>query len=136
MSLLVDSSVWIDYFNGTITPETDHLYDILGRERIVVGDLILAEVLQEFRRQRDFEQAKDALLKFPVQSMVGMETAVQSAENYRQLRAQGITIRKTVDCLIATFCIKNKLTLLHNDRDFDPFEQHLNLQVRHPIADS
>lgn len=131
MSLLVDSSVWIDYFNGTITPETDYLHRVLGQEMIFTGDLILAEVLQGFRLQKDFELARRALLKFPAMEMVGVVTAVKSAQNYRFLRSKGITIRKTIDCLIATYCIENNLTLLHADRDFDLFEQQLNLQVRH-----
>jgi len=132
LSLLVDSSVWIDYFNGQATLQTDHLDAILGRQEIVVGDLILAEVLQGFRHQKDFEQAQSALLKFPVMSMVGQDFALQSANNYRALRAKGITIRKTIDCLIATFCIESGFQLLHTDRDFDPFEEHLNLQVARP----
>lgn len=132
MSLLIDSSVWIDYFNGTITPETDLLHQILGRERIVTGDLILAEVLQGFRHQPDFNRAKAAMMTFPVMPMVGPQIALQSAANYRFLRGKGITIRKTIDCLIATFCIENNIALLHHDRDFEPFEKHLALSVRHP----
>ncbi len=129
MSLLVDSSVWIDYFNGQATLQTDYLDAILGRQEIVVGDLILAEVLQGFRHLKDFEQAQTALLKFPVMPMVGQDFAIQSANNYRAMRAKGITIRKTIDCLIATFCIENGFQLLHADRDFDPFAEHLDLQV-------
>lgn len=132
MNLLVDSSVWIDYFNGSITPETDYLDNALGEKPIVVGDLILAEVLQGFRRRRDFEAARIALTRFPVLVLVGQQVAIQSAANYRILRAKGITIRKTIDSLIATFCIENELTLLHADRDFDPFENFLGLQVEHP----
>ena len=130
MSLLVDSSVWIDYFNGTITLQTNHLHQILGIERIVVGDLILAEVLRGFRNDRDFRQAQKALLKFPVLPIVGQDIALASARNYRTLRAHGLTIRKTIDCLIATFCLQNNLELLHNDRDFDAFGRHLGLRVR------
>lgn len=132
MSLLVDSSVWIDYFYGTKTPQTDHLDNILGNELIIVGDLILAEVLQGFRLQRDFDQARTALLKFPIVEMLGRDIAIKSAENYRALRARGITIRRTIDCLIATRCLENNFTLLHSDRDFHPFEKYLGLQVRHP----
>jgi predicted nucleic acid-binding protein len=132
LSLLVDSSVWIDYFNGTKTLQTDHLDNILGNELIVVGDLILAEVLQGFRLQRDFDLARAALLKFPIVEMLGRDVAIKSAENYRKLRARGITIRKTIDCLIATCCLENNFALLHSDRDFEPFEKHLGLQVRHP----
>ncbi len=132
MSLLVDSSVWIDFFNGRPSPQTDYLDAALGQQAIVIGDLILTEVLQGFRRQQAFEQARSALLNFPMMPMVGQRIAIQSAVNYRALRARGITIRKTMDCLIATFCIENGLMLLHADRDFDPFELHLNLQVLHP----
>ena len=132
MSLLVDSSVWIDYFNGFVTPQTDHLDNLLGSELVVTGDLILAEVLQGFKQDREFELARDILLKMPVMAMVGREIAEQSAENYRRLRKKGVTVRKTIDCLIATFCIENTLTLLHADRDFDPFEQYLGLKVRRP----
>lgn len=132
MNLLVDSSVWINYFNGSITPETDYLDNALGNESIVVGDLILAEVLQGFRLQRDFDAACNALTRFPVLVMVGQQVAIQSAANYRILRAKGITIRKTIDSLIATFCIENELTLLHADRDFDHFEGFLGLQVWYP----
>lgn len=130
MSLLVDSSVWIDYFNGAVTLQTSHLDDVLGRELIVTGDLIIAEVLQGFRLDRDYKLARNALHKLPVFEMVGPQIAEKSAVNYRILRKSGITVRKTIDCLIATFCIENDLTLLHSDRDFDSFEQHLGLQVR------
>jgi len=132
LDLLVDSSVWIDYFNGSITKETDYLDNALGKKPIVVGDLILAEVLQGFRLQRDFDAARIALTRFPVMVMVGQRVAIQSAANYRLLRAKGITIRKTIDSLIATFCIENELTLLHADRDFDHFESTFGLQDWHP----
>lgn len=133
MSLLVDSSVWIAYFNGVIIAETDYLHKALGQEPIVIGDLILTEVLQGFRQQKDFERARKAMLMFPVLPIVGTDVAIKSAGNYRLLRAQGITIRKTIDCLIATFCIENHHLLLHVDRDFDMFEQHLSLRVHHPL---
>ncbi len=132
MALLVDSSVWINYFNGAISPQTDYLDSALGKENIFVGDLILAEVLQGFRLDRDFEAAHTALLKFPIVAMVGQDIAIKSTQNYRFLRTKGITVRKTIDCLIATFCIENSLTLIHNDRDFDPFEHNLALKVLHP----
>jgi predicted nucleic acid-binding protein len=132
LSLLVDSSVWINYFNGLATVQTDYLDTILGQQVIVVGDLILAEVLQGFRQQKDFAQAQIALLSFPVMSMVGQEIAIQSAKNYRLLRSKGITIRKTIDCLIATFCLEKGFQLLHADRDFDSFEEYLHLQVVKP----
>ena len=126
---IVDSSVWIDYFGGTVTPQTDLLHAALGQRAIGLGDIILCEVLQGYRRQRDFEAAREALLFFPVYTIGGTELALKSAENYRFLRHQGITVRKTVDCLIATFAIERGFSLLHNDRDYDPFETHLGLNV-------
>ena len=129
MSLLVDSSVWIDYFNGTITPQTDFLDAALGEQEIIVGDLILAEVLQGFHQQHEFEQAQTALLSFTIVPIVGQKVAIQSAKNYRFLRQNGVTIRKTIDCLIATFCIENRIQLLQADRDFNAFVQHFDLQV-------
>jgi predicted nucleic acid-binding protein len=127
--LLVDSSVWIDFFGGRPTPEVLLLDESLGRQEIVVGDIILAEVLQGFRTDGSFRQAREALLKFPVLDMVGRDIALQSAANYRRLRRRGVTIRRTLDCLIATFCIQNGLELLHFDRDFDPFERWFGLRV-------
>lgn len=132
MTLLVDSSVWIDYFNGVLTPETDYLDGSLGQREIVVGDLILAEVLQGFNRDRDFKRARHAMLEFPLVDMVGAEAALKSAGNFRALRRRGVTVRKTIDSLIAAFCIESGLDLLHSDRDFDPFEEHLGLKVLHP----
>ncbi len=132
MTLLVDSSVWIDYFNGVQTSQTDFLDHSFGHREIVVGDLILTEVLQGFGREEDFEVAREALLKFPLLDMVGARAALKSAGNFRQLRSRGITVRKTIDSLIATFCIEHDLELLHTDRDFDPFEEHLGLKVLHP----
>lgn len=132
MTLLVDSSVWIDYFNGVQTSQTDFLDNSFGHREIVVGDLILTEVLQEFGRAEDFEQAREALLKFPLLDMVGARVALKSAGNFRRLRSRGITVRKTIDSLIATFCMEHDLELLHTDRDFDPFEEHLGLKVLHP----
>lgn len=126
---IVDSSVWIDYFAGAITPQTDRLHTALGQQSIGLGDIILCEVLQGYRSQLDFEQARQVLLRFSVYTIGGTEIALQSAENYRALRRQGITVRKTVDCLIATFCIERGFSLLHADRDFDPFEAHLGLDV-------
>jgi predicted nucleic acid-binding protein len=130
--ILVDTTVWIDYFNGQQTPETDSLDHLLANQEILVGDIILAEVLQGFRRDEDFETARQALSKLTQVGMLNHMLAIQSARNYRHLRKSGITIRKTLDCLIATYCIENKVSLLHTDRDFDPFEQYLGLQVIHP----
>jgi predicted nucleic acid-binding protein len=128
---IVDSSVWIDYFGGKVTPQTDLLHGALGWQAIGLGDIILCEVLQGYRRQQDFDAARRALLQFPVYSIGGTEIALKSAESYRTLRRQGITVRKTIDCLIAAFVIERGFTLLHSDRDFDPFEKHLGLRVAH-----
>ena len=127
--IVVDSSVWVDYFNGTATHETALLHSILGVEPIVIGDLILAEVLQGFRDDRSFHRARTALDTLIFEPMVGREIALASARNYRTLRAKGVTVHKTIDMLIATFCMENGHRLLHSDRDFDPIEGHLNLQT-------
>ena len=127
--ILVDSSVWIDYFNGKDSWQTDRLDSLLKVELIITGDIILAEVLQGFRLRRDFLQAKAALTIFPCFNLCGSRIALASAENYRLLRQKGITVRKTVDMIIGTFCIKNGHLLLHDDRDFHPIEQHLGLKV-------
>ncbi len=133
--LLVDSTVWVDYFNGRATSQTDYLDSILDSIPVLVGDLILAEVLQGFRDDAQFEKARRALGKFMQVSMVNSTLAVQSARNYRFLRQKGVTVRKTMDSLIATYCIENKYKLLHNDSDFDGYEEHLELKVIHPLAD-
>lgn len=134
MPILVDSSVWIDYFNGRPTPQTDHLDRILGEDLLALGDLIVAEVLQGFRHERHWRAAKDALLRLPVLRIGGLDLALQSASNYRTLRARGVTVRKTIDCLIATFCIEEGIELLHADRDFVPFARHLGLRESIPSA--
>ena len=126
---IVDSSVWIHYFNGVVTPQTDLLHGALGQRAIGLGDVILCEVLQGYRHQKDFEAARDALLRFPIHPIGGVQLALKSAENFRFLRRKGITVRKTIDCLIATFVIEKGFSLLHDDRDFVPFEQHLRLNV-------
>jgi hypothetical protein len=127
--ILVDSSVWIDYFNGKINKKTDWLDEALGVEPIIVGDIILAEVLQGFQNEKDFKTAKNLLLEFPFVEMLGQEIAIKSAINYRKLRQKGITVRKTIDIMIGTFCIHHNFALLHNDRDFDALEKHLDLKV-------
>ena len=127
--IVVDSSIWIDYFNGTISKETDWLDESLGVEPIIIGDIILAEVLQGFQSEKDFKTAKRLLLEIPFIDMLGQELAVKSAMNYRFLRQKGITVRKTIDVMIGTFCIHNNFVLLHNDKDFDPLEKHLKLKV-------
>jgi predicted nucleic acid-binding protein len=127
--IVVDTSVWIDYFNGRSTPSTNLLDSLLARERLAVGDLILAEVLQGFRSDLDFRRALEFLSAFEFQTMVGREVAIDSARNYRSLRARGISVRKTIDVMIGTFCIKSGHQLLHADRDFDPMERYLGLDV-------
>ena len=130
--LVVDTSVWIDYFNGVENSQTDFLHLALENTPILIGDLILAEVLQGFRHDPDFEKVRRTLGKFMQASMVNPVLAVQSARNYRFLRQKGITVHKTIDSLIATFCIENDHQLLHNDSDFDGYEEYLGLRVVHP----
>ena len=127
--IVVDSSVWIDYFNGTVTRETDSLNVLLGRELIVIGDLILTEVLQGFRRDRDFRKAKELLDTLIFREMLGKDLAVRSAQNYRVLRRKGVTVRKTIDVIIATFCVQHRLPLLHADKDFEPMVKHMKLMT-------
>jgi hypothetical protein len=127
--IFVDSSVLIDYFNGKDNWQVEKLDDLLGKEIVVIGDYVLVEVLQGFRNDKDYETAKNILNDFPCLTICGEEIAVKSADNYRKLRKKGITIRKTIDVIISTFCIENDLVLLHNDKDFFPFEKHLGLQT-------
>lgn len=126
--IFVDSSVLIDYFNGKNNWQVEKLDEILGNEIIVLGDYILVEVLQGFKKDKDFKTAKNVLSSFPCINILGEEIAIKSAINYRALRKKGITIRKTIDTIISTFCIENDLLLLHNDKDFFPFEKHLGLK--------
>ena len=130
--ILVDSSVWIDYFLGSVTPQTERLDALLGTEPIATGDLILTEVLQGFASDRDFNQAKELLTSLVVVDLAGQEIAIQAAKNFRALRALGITVRKTIDTVIATRCINAGLALLYSDRDFDPFVAHLGLRSALP----
>ncbi len=125
--ILVDSSVWIDFFRGTTTAQTERLDALLGTEFLAVGDLILAEVLQGFSSERDFNQARKLLMSLDMVEIGGPLVAVQAARNFRTLRALGVTVRKTIDTLIATRCIESDLALLYSDRDFDPFVEHLGL---------
>ena len=127
--ILVDSSVWIDYFRSADTPQVALLDSLLGRTPLAIGDLIAAEVLQGVRDDREFKLVKQTLEAFDHIDLVGYDVAVKASLNYRTLRAMGITIRKTIDTLIATRCIEDGLTLLHADRDFEPFTQHLGLKV-------
>jgi hypothetical protein len=127
--ILIDSSVWIDYFNGNKTVQTDWLDAALGETPIVIGDLILTEVLQGFQSDKDFKIARDILLRIPFVPMGGRELALESAMNYRLLRKKGVTVRKTIDVMIGTFCIHYRLPLLHDDRDFDPMVMFLGMEV-------
>ena len=126
--ILVDSSVWIDYFRGIQSSQTDRLHALLGNEPIATGDLVLTEVLQGFGSAQDFNLGKKLLTSLPIIELVGGDIAIQAANNFRTLRLLGITIRKTIDTLIATSCIEKGLALLYSDRDFDPFVEHLGLQ--------
>jgi hypothetical protein len=121
--------VWIDYFKGTITAQTEKLDRLLGREPLAIGDLILTEVLQGFDSERDFNDARRMLTSLMVVELGGQEIAIQAAKNFRALRRFGVTVRKTVDSVIATRCIEDGYDLLHNDGDFDPFAEHLGLRV-------
>ena len=131
--ILVDSSVWIDYFRGTSTPQTDALDSSLGRDPIVIGDLILAEVLQGFDGDNAFEEARRRLSVLHFVEIGGFDVALEAAKNFRFLRSKGVTIRKTIDTLIATRCIADDLSLLYSDRDFDPFVKYLGLKSPFPV---
>ena len=127
--ILVDSSVWIDYFRGVEAAPTDALDQLLGEREVLVGDLMLAEVLQGFTAEKDFLVARKLMTSVPVIEIGGAEIALVAARNFRKLRSRGFTIRKTIDTLIATRCITDRLTLLYHDRDFDPFMAELGLRV-------
>lgn len=126
---LVDSSVWINYFNGVETLSTTLLDERLTSDRIFIGDLILIEVLQGFRSEKNFNIALKLLSSFEYVNLTNQKLAIISAENYRIMRAKGITVRKTIKVIIATFCIEQKMLLLHDDKDFTPMEKHLGLEV-------
>ena len=127
--ILVDSSVWIDYLRGVATPQAEKLDALLGTEPLAVGDLILAEVLQGCGSEREFNQVHQALDAFTLVELGGKEVAIQAARNFRTLRSKGVTVRKTIDTIIATRGIFDGHSLLHADRDFDAFEAHLGLRV-------
>ncbi|QOJ28455.1 MAG: PIN domain nuclease [Ignavibacteriales bacterium] len=126
--IFVDSSVWIDYFNGNSNLHTDFLDSLLESGVVCLGDYVLLEVLQGFKEDRAYNTALRALSSFPVYSIGGTKMAIKSAKNFRFLRKQGITIRKTVDVIIATFCIQHNFELLHKDKDYLPFEKYLRLR--------
>ena len=125
--IVVDSSVWIDYFSGAETPQTEKLEDTLGSKPVAIGDLILTEVLQGFRHDKDYKVARKLFEDVTIFEMLGTHMAIKSADNFRALRKKGITVRKTADVVIATFCIEQKLPLLFSDKDFSPFVKHLGL---------
>jgi predicted nucleic acid-binding protein len=125
--IVVDSSVWIDYFSGVENTQTEKLDKILGLKPVAIGDLILTEVLQGFRHDRDYNTARDLFEDVTVFEMLGQTMAIKSADNFRAFRKKGITVRKTADVIIATFCIEQKLPLLFSDKDFKPFVKHLGL---------
>ena len=126
--IVVDSSVWIDYFRGTSTPQVERLDSLLGNELVAIGDLMLTEVLQGFTSDRDFTRAQRLMTALEVIDIGGQDTAIKAARNFRALRVQGITVRKSIDTLIATRCIEGRHPLLYSDRDFDPFVEHLGLE--------
>ncbi|MCY7408425.1 MAG: PIN domain nuclease [Alkalinema sp. CAN_BIN05] len=125
--VIVDSSVWIDYFNGRDTAQTNKLDDLLSSEAVGLGDLILVEVLQGFREDKDYQIAKQLLTALTVFNLLGSDIAVKSANHFRSLRKRGVTVRKTADVVIATFCIENNYPLLFSDKDFIPFMNFLGL---------
>jgi predicted nucleic acid-binding protein len=125
--IVVDSSVWIDFLNGRKAPHVVRLQAILGNEEIIIGDLMLCEVLQGLASERAARQVEGLLRRFEIASMAGEAVAIAAARNFRSLHRRGITVRKTIDLLIATWCIENRRPLLHNDGDFRPMAQHLGL---------
>jgi predicted nucleic acid-binding protein len=127
--IVVDSSVWIDFFNGVSTPEVERLDALFGNRMMVIGDLILVEVLQGFRNDRDVATARQLFRAMTLLPMLGGQNAYKAAEDYRTLRSRGITVRKTIDGIIATACIEANLPLLFSDRDFWPYVEHLGLEV-------
>ncbi len=127
--IVVDSSVWIDFFNGVSSPEVERLDGLLGVTPLAIGDLILVEVMQGFRNERDVATARQLFRSLALLPMLGGSNAWKAAENYRQLRSRGITVRKTIDGIIATACIEANLPLLFSDRDFVPYVEHLGLEA-------
>jgi predicted nucleic acid-binding protein len=128
--ILVDTSVWIDYFKGISAPHTDLLDYELQHNRVIMGDLIMTELLQGFRADREYHTAKSLIDTLEYRDMAGRKIALKAAENFRFLRKRGITIRKTIDVIIASFCIENWLPLLHHDGDFDRMEKPLGLMIK------
>jgi predicted nucleic acid-binding protein len=130
--IVVDTSVWIDYFNGIAAPHTEVLDALLAERVLAVGDLILAELLQGFDSEADARTALRLIEPLEFLDMAGREVAIQSSANYRHLRRHGVTVRKTIDMLIGSYCLMHDHELLHNDRDFDALSKHLGLRVLKP----
>lgn len=127
--ILVDTSVWVDYFNGTVNKQTESLNQILSEQSVLVGDIILTEILQGFDSDKEFRLAKQALDPLDCIHLGGKSLAIKAASNFRFLRSKGVTIRKTVDMFIGSWCIEHQIELLHNDKDFDQIATQLPLQV-------
>jgi predicted nucleic acid-binding protein len=125
--ILADTSAWIDYFRGNATPAATTLDRILGKEELVIGDLILVELLQGYRQEKEAREIKAALSQLSIVTLCGPELAVKAADNYRFLRSNGVTVRGTIDVIIATWCIANNARLIAVDRDFYPMEKWLGL---------
>jgi predicted nucleic acid-binding protein len=130
--VIVDTTVWIDYLTGVQNAETDWLDRELDRQRLGLTDLILCQVLQGIRDEASFGRAVREFRRFEIFTVDGEEMAIAAARNYRKLRQRGYTVCKTIDCWIATFCIREQHSLLHRDRDFDPFESEMGMLVVHP----
>jgi predicted nucleic acid-binding protein len=133
--IVADTSVWIDYVRGIDAPHTNILDYELLYNRVITGDIIITEFLQGFREEKDFLEAKKIMESLEYRDFLGKEIAIQAAQNFRILRKKGITVRKTIDVIIATFCIVNGFELIHNDRDFDPMKEHLGLMVKNGRSD-
>ncbi|OQX76349.1 MAG: VapC toxin family PIN domain ribonuclease [Bacteroidetes bacterium 4484_249] len=127
--ILVDTSVWVDYFNGIINQKTNKLDLILSNNVVITGDIILTEILQGFRNDKDYQTAKNYLDSLYYYQFIDKSMSIKAAENFRFLKKKGITVRKTTDILIGTFCIEYNIPLLHNDKDFEPMEEYLHLKV-------
>jgi len=132
--IIADTSVWIDYVRGVESEQTDFLDYELLHDRVATGDIIIVEFLQGFREEKDLKTAKKIMDRLEYYDFLGKEMAIVSAENYRKLRKNGVTVRKTIDVIIATFCIEKGFELLHNDRDFDPMEKYLGLKIKRKVG--
>ena len=127
--IVADTSVWIDFFNGADSPGVGSLRAAITNAEVIMGDLILTEVLQGFRSDKNYRTVRDRLMTLGIVTLGGRNIALEAADNYQRLRTKGVTVRKTIDMIIATYCIRHNLPLLHGDRDFDPMQRYLGLQV-------